>query len=91
MTGIVIVIAVGIFVASLAAFAVSVLIPGVRLRLLFFSGVTAFHISNCFLVSVKFHFLPIMFLVFFDMSALVDPMLASVREKLRRGRHSSEP
>ena len=56
------------------------------LRLIFFSGVAFFHVANYYLISVKFLFLPIVFLLFFDVSVL----LKTARDSLRR-RTSAAP
>lgn len=44
-------------------------IRNTHLRLIFFAGVTLFHVANYFLISVKFLFLPVIFLIFFDVAA----------------------
>jgi hypothetical protein len=44
-------------------------IRDVRLRVLFFTAVTFFHAANYVLINVQFVLLPIVFLVFFDVSA----------------------
>jgi hypothetical protein len=49
-------------------FPLILLIKDTRLRLLFFAGVTGFHIANFFLASVLFLFLPIVFVIFFDIT-----------------------
>ena len=49
-------------------FPLILLIRNTRLRLAFFAGVTLFHVANFTLLSVKFLFLPIVFLLFFDIS-----------------------
>ncbi len=38
------------------------------LRWLFFAGITVFHVANFVLIDVKFLFLPVLFLIFFDVS-----------------------
>lgn len=49
-------------------FPLILLIRDARLRLAFFVGVTFFHVTNFVLLDVKFLFLPIVFLLFFDVS-----------------------
>ena len=50
------------------AFPLILLIRDARLRLLFFLGVAFFHIANYVLINVQFLFLPIIFVLFFDIS-----------------------
>jgi hypothetical protein len=49
-------------------FPLILLIRDTRLRLAFFAGITLFHVSNFILLNVQFLFLPIVFLLFFDIS-----------------------
>ena len=49
-------------------FPLILLIRDARLRLIFFLGVTGFHIANFFLANVQFLFLPIVFVIFFDLT-----------------------
>jgi hypothetical protein len=52
-----------------AGFPLILVIRSTRLRLLFLSGVTAFHVANFVLIYVLFIAIPIAFLVFFDVGA----------------------
>ena len=49
-------------------FPIILFIRDLRLRILFFLGVSLFHISNYILLRVEFLLIPIVFLVFFDLS-----------------------
>lgn len=51
-------------------FPLILLVRGLHLRLAFFAGVTLFHIANFILINVQFVLLPIVFLLFFDVSML---------------------
>lgn len=51
-------------------FPLILLVRSTRLRILFFAGVTGFHIANYYLMSVKFQFLPLIFVIFFDLTWL---------------------
>jgi hypothetical protein len=52
-----------------AGFPLILFIRNTRLRLLFLSGVTVFHVANFVLIYVLFIAIPIAFLVFFDVGA----------------------
>ena len=49
-------------------FPLILLVRDTRLRLLFLLGVSGFHIANYYLVNVQFLWLPVVFLLFFDIS-----------------------
>ncbi len=52
-------------------FPLMLLIHTIQLRVLFFAGVSLFHVANYYLAGVKFLFMPIFFLLFFDVSVPV--------------------
>ena len=67
-----------------AGFPFILFITGVKWRLLFLSAVTCFHIANFVLLYVGFLFVPIAFLIFFDLvpvHAWLKPPLARLRGK----------
>ncbi|MBW2725328.1 MAG: HTTM domain-containing protein [Deltaproteobacteria bacterium] len=49
-------------------FPLILLIRDVRVRLVFFAGITLFHVANFYLINVQFLFLPVVFALFFDLS-----------------------
>lgn len=49
-------------------FPLILLIRDVRIRLVFFSGITLFHVANYYVINVQFLFLPVVFAIFFDIS-----------------------
>jgi hypothetical protein len=57
-------------------FPLVLLISNTWIRLLFLLGVSGFHIANYFLINVQFLLLPIVFVVFFDLSKPVKTFLA---------------
>ena len=50
-------------------FPLILLIHATGLRLAFFAGVTFFHVANYVLIGVQFLYVPILFAIFFDLSA----------------------
>lgn len=61
-------------------------LPWIRsagLRLAFLAGVTFFHVANYWLVGVKFQFLPVVFLAFFDL-ARIPAGITGARRFIRR-------
>jgi hypothetical protein len=53
-------------------FPLILLIRDTRIRLLFFIGVTGFHVANYVLINVQFLLLPILFLLFFDITVPIN-------------------
>ena len=62
-------------------FVLILFIHAVRLRAIFLLGVTGFHVGNYFLADVKFLFIPVFFLLFFDVSSPVRAWLGQRRER----------
>ncbi len=67
-------------------FPLILLAKSLRTRIIFFSGVTIFHVSNTILAGVGFWSIPLLFLIFFDMKKVVArfPKLEGLIYRLHR-------
>ncbi len=66
-----------------AGFPLILLVRHTRVRLAFLLAVTFFHLANYLLIGVKFVFIPIVFLVFFDLVPVHAWLTTRFRSKLR--------